>query len=537
VKEADYIIVGAGSAGCLLANRLSEDPSVKVLLVEAGGKDLSPNIKIPAAFANQFKTKLDWEYYTEPEPHVDGRELYIPRGKSLGGSSSMNAMLYVRGRPLDYALWEEAGAEGWGWDDVLPYFMRSERNCRGASEFHGAGGELVVSEQRSPRPLGKRLLAASEAAGIPYVPDYNGPEQDGCSMFQVNQQNGRRWSAADAFLRPALDRPNLEVATGRTVLGLEVENGRAVGVRVRERLRREKSLRAEREVILAAGAIGSPQLLLLSGIGPADDLRSVGVPVLHDLPGVGRNLQDHPFYSVIWEVSDQDTLFGADSPKHMAEWVLRRTGPLTSSVAEVVAFVRTRAGLPAADIQFHMGAAYYEDHGQEEYDGHAMVIAPVLVSPQARGQVWLRSSDPTDKPRIITNSLSAPEDVQSLVDAMALAREIASQGPLAEITTLELKPGAEISTREDMEADIRRRLMLIYHPVGTCRMGSGDDAVVDSELRVRGIEGLRVVDASVMPVIPGGNTNAPTMMVAEKASDLVLGRSPAPREQVAEPTV
>jgi choline dehydrogenase len=537
VKEADYIIVGAGSAGCLLANRLSEDPSVNVLLVEAGGKDVSPNIKIPAAFANQFKTKLDWEYYTEPEPHVDGRELYIPRGKSLGGSSSMNAMLYVRGRPLDYALWEEAGAEGWGWHDVLPYFMRSERNCRGASEFHNDGGELVVSEQRSPRPVNQRLLAASESAGIPYTPDYNGPEQDGCSMFQVNQQNGRRWSAADAFLRPALDRPNLEVATGRTVLGVEVEGGRAVGVRVRDRLRRTASLRAQREVILSAGAIGSPQLLMLSGIGPADDLRSVGVPVLHDLPGVGRNLQDHPFYSVIFEVTDEDTLYGADSPKHMAEWVLRRTGPLTSSVAEVVAFVRTRAGLPAADIQFHMGAAYYEDHGQEEYDGHAIVIAPVLVSPQARGQVWLRSSDPLDKPRIVTNSLGPADDLQSLVDAMSLARGIASQGPLSEIVTRELKPGPEVSSREDMEADIRRRLMLIYHPVGTCRMGTGDDAVVDPELRVRGVEGLRVVDASVMPVIPGGNTNAPTVMVAEKAGDLIRGRAPATRQQVAEQTV
>ena len=533
MTQPDYIVVGAGSAGCVLANRLSEDPSVSVLLVEAGGKDLSPNIKIPAAFANQFKTKLDWEYNTEPEPHVDGRELYIPRGKSLGGSSSMNAMLYVRGRPLDYGLWEAAGAEGWGWEDVLPYFMRSERNCRGASEFHGEDGELVVSEQRSPRLVGKRLLAASEAAGIPYVRDYNGPEQDGCSMFQVNQRNGRRWSAADAFLRPVLDRPNLAVASGRQVLGVQVEGGRATGIRVRGGFGREQTIPAGREVILAAGAIGSPQLLLLSGIGPADDLRAVGVPVLHDLPGVGRNLQDHPFYSVIYEVSDQDTLYRADSPKNMAEWALRRTGPLTSSVAEVVAFVRTRAGLPAADIQFHMGAAYYEDHGQEEFDGHAIVIAPVLVSPQARGQVWLRSSKPSDKPRIVTNAMAEPEDVESLVAAMSLAREIASQGPLAEMTLREVKPGPGVTTREDMEADIRRRLMLIYHPVGTCRMGSGEGAVVDSELRVRGVEGLRVVDASVMPVIPGGNTNAPTTMVAEKASDLIRGRAPASREAVA----
>jgi choline dehydrogenase len=530
VTTYDHVIVGAGSAGCVLANRLTEDADVRVLLIEAGGKDRSPNIKIPAAFANQFHTKLDWDYATEPEPAVDGRELYIPRGKSLGGSSSMNAMLYVRGRPLDYDLWVRAGAEGWGWDDVLPYFMRSERNCRGASEFHGDGGELVVSEQRSPRPMVKRLLDASQAAGIPRVPDYNGPEQDGVSMFQVNQQNGRRWSAADAFLRPVLKRPNLEIVTGALVTGIELEGTRAVGVRWRDKRGREQQARAEREIIVSAGAINSPQLLMLSGIGPADELREVGVEVRHDLPGVGRNLQDHPFVTLMWEVSDTNTLYGADSPKHMLEWVLRRSGPLTSSVAEVVAFVRTRQGLPAPDVQFHMGAAYYEDHGQEEFDGNAAVIAPVLVSPKARGRLWLRSADPADKPRILTNALSEPDDVASLVAGMELAREIAAQGPMAETVIRELKPGAGVTDRDELEADLRRRLMLIYHPVGTCSMGSGEEAVVDPELRVRGLEGLRVVDASVMPVIPGGNTNAPTYMIAEKAADLLRGRArPAAR--------
>ena len=527
ISGFDYIIVGAGSAGCELANRLSEDSSVRVGLIEAGGKDRSPNIKIPAAFANQFHTKLDWDYSTEPEPHVDGRSLYIPRGKSLGGSSSMNAMLYVRGRPLDYDLWEAGGGEGWGWKDVLPYFMRSEDNARGASEFHGAGGEMRVSEQRSPRPMSERLLAASEAAGIPRIADYNGPEQDGASMFQVTQRNGRRWSTADAFLRPALKRPNLELITGALVVGVELEGDRATGVRYRDRRGREQVARAEREVILAGGAIGSPQLLLLSGIGPADHLREVGIEARHDLPGVGLNLQDHPFISVLWEVSDDTTLYGADKPKSMAEWVLRRTGKLTSSVAEVVAFVRTRAGLPAADVQFHMGAAYYEDHGAETFDGHAGVIAPVLVSPQARGKVWLRSADPADKPRMVTNALGHPDDVESLVAGMELAREIASQEPMRSIVVREIKPGPGITAREDLEADLRRRLMLIYHPVGTCRMGAGDDAVVDAQLRVRGVESLRVVDAAIMPVIPGGNTNAPTIMIAEKASDMILGR-PAP---------
>jgi choline dehydrogenase-like flavoprotein len=524
----DYVIVGAGSAGCVLANRLSEDPSTRVLLIEAGGQDRSPNIKIPAAFPNQFHTKLDWDFQTEPEPHVDNRELYIPRGKSLGGSSSMNAMLYVRGRPLDYDGWAAQGAPGWSYADVLPYFLKSEDNARGASEFHGTGGPLRVSEQRSPRPMCRGLLEASAAAGIPRIADYNGPEQDGASMFQVNQRNGRRWSTADAFLRPVLKRPNLDVRTKAMVLGLDLEGNRAVGVRLKKGRNGSETLRAEREVILAAGAIGSPQLLLLSGIGPADDLRAVGVPVRHDLPGVGRNLQDHPFVTIMWEVTDQQTLYGADKPKPMAEWLLRRSGPLSSTVAEVVAFVRTRGGLPAADIQFHMGAAYFEDHGAEEYDGHCMVIAPVLVSPQARGQLWLRSADPTDKPRIITNALGPPEDLASMIAGMRLARDIANRSPLRETIIKEIKPGADVVDDEDLAANLRQRLMLIYHPVGTCRMSdTGEDAVVDSQLHVHGVEGLRVADASIMPIIPGGNTNAPTIMIAEKAADLIRDRVPA----------
>jgi choline dehydrogenase len=533
----DYVIVGAGSAGCVLANRLSEDPGTRVLLLEAGGRDRSLNIKIPAAFAKQFHTRLDWDFHTEPEPHVDGRSLYVPRGRSLGGSSSMNAMLYVRGRPLDYDLWEQQGAHGWGWRDVFPYFLRSEDNKRAESdpELHGSGGPVRVSDQRSPRPLDARLLAASEAAGIPYTADYNGPEQDGVSPFQVNQYRGRRWSTADGYLHPVRRRPNLEVRTGSQVLRVELAGDRAVGVRVAGgRLRgRETLLRAGREVILSAGAIQSPHLLLLSGIGAAEELRDAGVEPRHELSGVGRNLQDHPFVSGLWAVSERRTLYGADGPKQLAEWLLRRTGPLSSSVAEVVAFVRTRAGLPAADVQFHMGAVYYEDHGAETYDGHAMTIAPVLVSPQARGRVWLRSSDPTAKPLILTNSLSEPADVSSLVAGLQLAREIAAQPPLAEVVTEELKPGAGVVDREGLEEDIRRRLMLIYHPVGTCRMSdTGDDAVVDSRLRVHGLEGLRVIDASVMPVIPGGNTNAPTIMVAERGADLIKGRvgAEAPRD-------
>jgi len=528
MPSADYVIVGAGSSGCVLANRLSEDPDVRVLLLEAGSADRSLNIKIPAAFAKQFRTKLDWDYLTEPEPHVDGRSLYIPRGKGIGGSSSMNAMLYVRGRPLDYDLWEQAGATGWGWDDVRPYFLRSEDNCRGDSEHHAAGGPLHVSEPRSPRPLTKRFLASAEATGIHYVDDYNTPEQDGCAMAQYTQQKGKRWSAADAFLRPALKRDNLEVLKGAQAVGLEFEGDRAVGVRYRGKRGGEQVARAGREVILAAGAMGSPHLLMVSGIGPAEHLQSVGVPVRHDLPGVGENLQDHPYVVCIWDSIVGGSLADAEAPKYLAEWLLRKTGPLTSAVAEAFAFVRSRPGLPAPDLQFHFAPAYFNENGFDEYENHAFTTGPVLITPKSRGWVRLRSADPLAKPRVLTNSLSEPEDLATLVEGVKIAREIAATGPLGEAAGREIFPGPGVVDDADIEADIRKRLELIYHPVGTCKMGDGDDAVLDPQLRVRGIEGLRVVDASVFPVIPGGNTNAPTMMVAERAADLIRGRVGVP---------
>src|SRR4051794_24306599 len=528
MHSADYVIVGAGSAGCVLANRLTEDPGVRVVLLEAGGKDRSPNIKIPAAFAHQFHTKLDWDFSSEPEPHCDNRRLFLPRGKSLGGSSSMNAMLYVRGRPLDYDLWEQQGATGWSWNDVRPYFLKAENDERGASEHHGVGGPVNIQNQRSPRHINADFLKAAQAAGIPRARDYNSPEQDGCDMFQVFQKHGRRWSAADAYLRPAMKRPNLEVVTHALVEGLDLDGRRVTGVRYKRRLGGEKSVAARREVILSAGAFGSPQLLLLSGIGPADELRAAGVPVRHELPGVGRNLQDHPFLTMMWEMSDTHSLYKADAPKNLAEWVLRRSGPLSSTVAESVAFVRTRPGLPAADIQFHAGAAYFERHGEEDFDGHAFVIAPTLLTPKARGSVSLRSADPSEAPRIVVNALSHPDDVASMVAGMKLARKVVETEPLARKIVRALKPGDDVVTDEDYVEHLRRRVELIYHPVGTCRMGQDDLAVVDPETRVRGLEGLRVVDASVMPVITGGNTNAPTMMIAEKAADHIRGRAGAP---------
>lgn len=526
MATADYVIVGAGSAGCVLANRLTEDPDVRVILLEAGGRDLHPNVMIPAAFAKQFHTKLDWDFATDPEPHCDGRSLYIPRGRALGGSSSMNAMLYVRGRPLDYDLWEGEGATGWGWDAVRPYFLKAEDNERGASEHHAVGGPLHVRDAQSPRRLTGRFLASAEQVGIPYISDYNGPEQDGAALVQVTQRNGRRWSAADAYLRPAMKRPNLEVRTGAHVLRVELEGERAVGVRVRGRRGAEEVVRATREVIVSAGAIGSPQLLLLSGVGPADHLREVGVGVAVDLPGVGENLQDHPYATCVWEASAPESLYGADKPKPLLEWLLRRSGPLTSTVAEAFAFVRSRPGLPAADLQYHFAPAYFVRNGEEEFDGHAFTMGPVLVSPRSRGHLRLRSADPTAKPRILTNSLSEPEDVAALVTGVELAREIAAAAPLASATRREIYPGAAIRGDADVEAWVRRTAELIYHPSGTCRMG-GPDAVLDPELRVRGVDGLRVADASVFPLIPGGNTHAPTIMVAERAADLVRGRAPA----------
>ena len=525
MRAADYVIVGAGSAGCVLANRLSEDPSCRVLLLEAGGSNRHPNITIPAAFANQFRTKLDWNFWTEPEPDCNGRSLYLPRGKSLGGSSSMNAMLYVRGRPLDYEMWEAQGATGWGWDGVLPYFLKAEDNSRGASEYHSAGGPLRVEDSRDPSPFSERFLASAESAGIPRIADYNGPEQDGCSPVQVTQRRGQRWSTANAYLRPAMKRPNLEVLSKVQVLGVELRGDRAVGVRYLDRRGRESVAHASEEVILSAGSYGSPQILQLSGIGRPADLKGVGVEATHELAGVGENLQDHPFVVSIWDSLIGETLADAESPRNILKWLIKRDGPFSSSVAEAFAFVRSRPGLPAADLQFHFAPGYFSDHGFDEYKEHAVTFGPALVTVKSRGHVRLRSSNPTDAPSILTNTLSEPEDLAALVAGVKLSRELAATDPIASTLGREIYPGADVSTDAEIEDDIRRRVELLYHPVGTCRIGSDELAVVDPELCVRGIEGLRVADASVMPVIPGGNTNAPTIMVAEKAADLIRARS------------
>ena len=523
--DYDYVIVGAGSAGCVLANRLSEDSSVSVLLLESGGKNRHPNVAIPAAFAEQFHSSRDWDLSTDPEPFCDDRSLFVPRGKGLGGSSAMNAMLYVRGRPLDYDLWEADGCPGWGWKNVKPYFKRSEDNSRGSSEDHSTGGPLRVEDPRSPRELTRTFLEAAESVGIPYIEDYNGPEQDGAAIAQVTQRRGRRWSTNDAYLSPVRNRSNLTVLTGADALRVEFDGTRATGVRYRTgRRRTEQVASAASEVIVSAGAIASPQLLMQSGVGPADHLREVGVPVEFDLPAVGGNLQDHPFNVCIWDVPGGGSLADAEKPKALAEWMLRRSGPLSSTVAEAFAFVRSRPGLPAADLQFHFAPAYFNEHGAAKHDGHAVTVGPVLLTPRSRGRVRLRTGDPAEKPRILTNSLSEPEDVASLVAGVKLARQMAQTEPMQAVLGRELLPGGDVADDASIEDDLRARVELLYHPVGTCRMGSTEDSVVDPELRVRGLQGLRVVDASVMPTITGGNTHAPTVMIAERAADLIRGR-------------
>ena len=379
-----------------------------------------------------------------------------------------------------------------------------------------------MADVRSPRVLTGQFLQAAEAAGHPVADDYNGPEQEGAALAQVTQHNGRRWSANDAFLRPVRGRRNLTIVTGAQVRGIDLDGGRATAVVYADRRGREHRVEAAREVILAAGAFASPHLLMLSGIGPADHLREHGLPVAVDSPEVGRNLQDHPFMSCVWE-TDGDSLLEAEHPRYLAEWLLRRTGPLTSSVAEAFAFVRSRPGLPAADLQFHFAPAFYVDHGFEEFDGHALTLGPVLVTPKSRGELTLRSGDPADKPRILTNTLAAEEDLEALVAGVRIAREIVGSEPLASRSRREMIPGADAQSDEEIADQVRAKVDLLYHPVGTCRMGADEHSVVDPELKVRGVEGLRVVDASVFPVIPGGNTNAPTIMVAERASDLIRG--------------
>ena len=520
MKEFDYVIVGAGSAGCVLAARLTEDPDVTVCLLEAGGSDRNLNVTIPAAFSKLFKGRRDWGYYSDPEPGLMGRRIYMPRGKMLGGSSSMNAMLYVRGNSADYDGWAKAGATGWSYDEVLPYFRKSENFARGADQYRGVGGPLNVDDHRSRTRITEVMVKAAIEAGFEFNPDYNGAEQAGVGYLQVNQKFGRRWSAADAWLRPAMSRKNLTVRTGAQSLGLVLEGDRAVGVRISTKHGPE-TVRAAGEVIMSAGSIGTPQLLMLSGIGDAEHLRSLGIDPIVDNPNVGAHLQDHPFYLLNWETTAKGTLAEAESPKQLLNFLLRGRGLLTSTVAEGTAFFPSHDGLAAPDLQLHFGAAYFHNHGFDSYDTPAFAMAPTLVAPQSRGQIRLRSADPSAAPSIVGNHLTERADVDAMIAGVQRARDIASQQALRGLTGKEIHPGAAVAGSAAIEADLRRDTELIYHPTSTARMGSEDTGVVDELLRVHGVTGLRVVDASVFPTIPRGNTNAATYMVAEKAADII----------------
>ncbi len=516
----DYVIVGAGSAGCVLAARLSEVSSTRVLLLEAGGAESPRELAIPAAFSKMFKSACDWAYETEPEPALDGRRLYWPRGKVLGGSSALNAMVYMRGHRADYDRWAELGNAGWSFTDVLPYFRRAEDQRRGASAYHGTGGPLRVSDLRTVNPLSRAFVAAGLELGFPANADFNGPDQLGFGLYQVTQRHGRRESAATAYLRPVRRRPNLEIRTGAHATRVLLERGRAAGVEYVGGGQRGRA-RATREVLLCGGTVNSPQLLMLSGIGPADHLRSLGIDVACELPGVGENLQDHLAIMVAYECRRPVTLANAERVASLLSYLLLRRGPLTSNVAEAGAFVTTQPGARLPDIQFHFGPAWFVEHGFGNPAGHGFTFGPTLLRPQSRGRVRLRSADPLMPPAIHANYLTQSADVAPLVAGIRLSRRLAATRAFGDFCGGETAPGPTVSDDQGLAAYLRARVETLYHPVGTCRMGADAGAVVDARLRVHGVEGLRVVDASVMPTIVGGNTNAPTIMIAEKAAELI----------------
>jgi choline dehydrogenase len=516
----DYVIVGAGSAGCVLANRLSEDPDVSVLLVEAGGPDTNELVHLPAAFSALYRSAQDWDHSTIYEPYANDRRVYLPRGRVLGGSSSINALVYIRGNPIDYDGW----GPGWTWGEMLPYFKRAEDNERGESEFHGAGGPLSVSEGRSRNPLAQAFIDCALERGLPANEDFNDGSQDGIGWYQVTERNGARCSTAVGYLHPVMDRPNLTVETHVQALSILFEGGRATGV-VGARLSEMVVNRAEREVIVCCGTYNTPQLLMLSGIGRPDELAELQIEPVAESPEMGLNLHDHPNMGAVWGIDEEISLFGALNEENLALFEAEGRGPLTSNVAEVGGFIRTRSDLEAPDIQFHFAPARFQSEGLVPGDGHGFACGACVLAPKSRGFVALGSPDPTAKPLILHNYLEHPDDVASAVAGVRECIEICQSGKLGELSTGMLI-GPDSLSDEDIEAHCRQRLQTLYHPVGTCRMGDEPTAVVDRELKLRGVEGLRVVDASVMPTVPRGNTNAPVIALAERAADLIKGEVP-----------
>lgn len=520
----DYIIVGAGSAGCVLANRLTEDAAASVLLIEAGPTDETDLVKLPAAFSYLFRTSRDWNFSTTEQKQANNRTVYWPRGKTLGGSSSINAMIYIRGNAHDYDTWRDSyGCTGWGYADLLGYFIRAEDNQRGASTYHGTEGPLRVEDLRYVHDLSERFLEATSAAGFASNDDFNGATQDGFGPYQVTQKGGRRWSTADAYLQPAIDRPNLEVRTDALVARVLVRDHRAVGIELIGRDGAE-TVRADTEVILAAGAVGTPHLLLRSGIGPAHHLEEVGVPVVLNASGVGQNLSDHPVVPLIWRTKDARVLHDSENTFRLVQWQVSGRGPMSSNVAETGGFLRTRSDLPAPDIQWHAAPAEFDEEGLRDPSGPGFTMGPTLVDVKSRGQIRLRDANPAHSPLIDPDYFGDPVDLDAIVAGLRITLDIASQPPIAKHLASQIAPREALRSEEDLREHARRKVQTLYHPVGTAAMGVDEEAVVDLELKVRGIDGLRVVDASVMPVVPRGNTNAPTIAIAERAADLIRGR-------------
>jgi choline dehydrogenase len=513
-QKFDYIIVGAGSAGCVLAARLSHDPNVRVALLEAGGLDDAPEISMPVAFPQLFKTKYDWDFATEPEQGLGNRRIYLPRGRTLGGSSAINAMIYIRGNAVDFDGWRDEGAPGWSYREMLPYFIRSEGNERGDPRYHGRSGPLTVRDGRSMHPLVDHLIEAAVESGYRLNDDFNGALQLGVGRFQLTQRSGVRCSAASAYLHPVRERPNLQVFTDTLVLKLLLEDHRATGVSI-HRHGQTDTLFAEREIILAAGAYGSPQILMLSGIGPAGDLGPLGIPVVIDLP-VGTNLQDHPLLPMSY-LTDERSLFGAGSPEDLA-FYKEGHGPLTSNVAEGGVFLSTRGDESVPDCQFEMAPAIYFGEGLSAPSDHGFTMTTTLLKPTSRGRVALRSARPDAKPRIYHNYLTTAEDRATMVASVRLAMDIFGQAILSKWQRAPFSVPAS-GAETDIVSFIERQVGTNYHPTCTCGIGR----VVDSDLRVFGTEGLRVVDASVMPSIVRGNINAAVIAIAEKATDMLLG--------------
>jgi choline dehydrogenase len=513
-QEYDFVIVGAGSAGCVLAYRLSAVPSLKVLLLEAGEPEQGFYHKAPAAFPRLFKGPSDWAFFTEPQPELNGRELFWPRGKVLGGSSSINAMIVIRGNPHDYNHW---AMPGWSFDQVLPYFKKLETHPLGPSEYHGDRGPLHVEVRRYTNPLTYAFIEAAAAQGLEPNSDFNGARQEGVGLFHVNQKNGTRYSAATAYLKPALPRPSLDIQTGARAHRILFEKARAVGVEYRHHGQIWR-VRAGRGVVVSSGSVQSPQLLMLSGLGPADQLRQHQLEVRQDLP-VGQNLWDHLALPVIWHCKLPVSLDKAETPANIARYLLTQRGPLVSNVAEAGAFLRIQPGAPAPDLQFHFGPAFFSNHGFDREEGHFFTIGPTLIAPQSRGFIGLSSADPEAAPLIQPRYLSEQQDLEVLRVGIELAREIAAQKAFDPYRGQPHARQASLNSKADLDAYIRQYAQTLYHPAGTCSMGQ----VVGQDLKVYGCENLWVVDASVMPNIVRGNINIPTIMIAEKFADTLLG--------------